>query len=101
VARDKEEWIAISVPSIVADDIFEAAQRVSHDHSKWSPRNLRQHAWLLRGLVKCGHCSVGVSCHQMRGRNGTVHRYYWCHNHDTVRARGEHNRCPARHADAP
>ena len=98
--RDKEEWIAISVPSIVADDIFEAAQRVSHDHSKWSPRNVRQQAWLLRGLVKCGHCAVGVSCHQMRGRNGTVHRYYWCHNHFTVRARGEHNRCPERNIRA-
>jgi site-specific DNA recombinase len=98
--RDKEEWIAISVPSVVADDIFEAAQRVSHHNSKWSPRNVRQQAWLLRGLVKCGHCAVGVSCHQMRGRNGTVHRYYWCHNHDTVRARGEHNRCPERNIRA-
>jgi site-specific DNA recombinase len=99
-SRPDEEWIAIAVPAIVADETFEAAQRVSRDNSKWSPRNVRQQAWLLRGLVKCGHCGVGVNCHQMRGRNGTVHRYYWCRNHDTVRSRGEHRRCPERNIRA-
>ena len=34
------------------------------------------------GLVKCGHCGVGVSCHKMRGRNGAFHYYYYCRNHD-------------------
>jgi len=36
----------------------------------------------------------------MRGRNGTFHRYYWCHNHDTIRARGEHRGCPERNIRA-
>ena len=30
---------------------------------------------VLRGLVKCGTCGVGTNCHEMRGRNGTWHRY--------------------------
>jgi len=98
--RPREEWITIPVPAIVTDDIFDAAQRVSRDNARWSPRNVRQEAWLLRGLVKCGHCAVGTRCQQMRGRNGTVHRYYWCANHDTVRARGEHRRCPERNIRA-
>jgi site-specific DNA recombinase len=98
--RDKSEWICISVPPTISDSTFEAAQAVSRDNSKGSPRNTRQEAWMLRGLVKCGHCAVSVSCHQMRGRNGTVHRYYWCHNHDTIRARGEQRRCPERNIRA-
>jgi site-specific DNA recombinase len=98
--RDKSEWICIPVPPIIPETTFDAAQMISRDNSKWSPRNTHQDAWMLRGLVKCGHCAVGVNCHQMRGRNGTVHRYYWCRNHDTVRSRGEHRRCPERNIRA-
>ena len=54
----------------------------------------------LRGLVKCGPCGVGASCHKMRGRNGTWHRYYYCHNHDPVRAGGHDRRCPERNIRA-
>jgi len=32
----------------------------------------------------------------MRGRNGTFHRYHYCHNHDPLRAGGEDRRCPER-----
>jgi site-specific DNA recombinase len=99
VPRPREEWIAIPVPAIVSDDVFEAAGRVSRDNSKWNPRNVgADEAWLLRSLVRCGLCGVGVSCHKMRGRDGTVHRYryYYCRNHDPLRAGGEHLRCRER-----
>lgn len=95
--RPKDEWIAIAVPPIVSDEVFEAAQRVSRDNSKWSPRNTTAEAWLLRGLVMCGSCGVGTACHQLRGRNGAFHRYYYCRNHDPVRAGGKHLRCQERH----
>ncbi|MPZ54390.1 MAG: hypothetical protein GEU79_16965 [Acidimicrobiia bacterium] len=83
--------------------MFEAASRVSRDNSKWSPRNAEPGAWLLRSLVRCGTCKVGVSCHKMRGRNGTIHRYYYCRNHDPLRAGGQDRRCPERNirADEP
>jgi site-specific DNA recombinase len=32
----------------------------------------------------------------MRGRNGTWHRYYYCRNHDPIRAGGQDRRCPER-----
>ena len=35
-----------------------------------------------------------------RGRNVTFHRYYYCHNHDPLRAGGEHRRCPERNIRA-
>jgi len=100
VARAREDWIAIAVPAILSDDIFEAASGVTRDNSKWSPRNAEPGAWLLRSLVRCGTCSVGVSCHKMRGRNGTIHRYYYCRNHDRLRAGGQDRRCPERNIRA-
>jgi site-specific DNA recombinase len=100
VPRPRADWIAISCPAIIADQTFEAAATVSHDNSKWSPRRAEPGAWLLRGLVKCGPCGVGTSCHKMRGRNGTWHRYYYCHNHDPLRAGGQDQRCPERNIRA-
>ncbi|HEY8557540.1 MAG TPA: recombinase family protein, partial [Actinomycetes bacterium] len=94
--RDRNEWVQIAVPAIVPDDAFEAAQRVSRDNTQWSPRRAEPGQWLLRGLLKCGTCGVGVNCHKMRGRNGTWHRYYYCRNHDPLRAGGEQRRCPER-----
>ena len=100
VQRPHDQWIAIAVPAILDETLFEAAQRVSRDNSRWNPRRAEPGHWLLRGLVKCGHCGVGVSCHKMRGRNGTFHRYYYSHNHDPLRAGGEHRRCPERNIRA-
>jgi site-specific DNA recombinase len=94
--RAREEWVQIAVPQIVPDDVFEAAQHVSRDNTQWSPRRAEPGQWLLRGLLRCGTCGVGVNCHKMRGRNGTWHRYYYCRNHDPLRAGGEHRRCPER-----
>ena len=96
VPRPRDQWIAIAVPAALDEERFEAAQRVSRDNSQWSPRRAESGYWLLRGLVKCGHCAMSVSCHKMRGRNGTFHRYYYCRNHDPLRAGGEHRRCPGR-----
>ena len=100
VPRPRDDWIAISCPAIIADETFQAAAKVSTDNTKWSPRRTEPGAWLLRGLVKCGPCGVGTSCHKMRGRNGTWHRYYYCHNHDPLRAGGQDRRCPERNIRA-
>jgi site-specific DNA recombinase len=100
VPRPRSEWIAISCPAIIADETFEAAAKASADNAQWSPRRAEPGAWLLRGLVKCGPCGVGTSCHKMRGRNGTWHRYYYCHNHDPLRAGGQDRRCPERNIRA-
>jgi site-specific DNA recombinase len=101
--RPREEWILIPVPAIIDSDTFERAQQVSRENPKWSPRGIEPGHWLLRGLIECGHRHVGCNCHKMRGRNGTFHRYYYCRNHDILRAGGEHLRCPERNirADEP
>ncbi|HZJ04368.1 MAG TPA: recombinase family protein [Nocardioidaceae bacterium] len=100
VPRPREEWISIDCPPIVTDEQFQAASRVAHDNSQWSPRRAEPGTFLLKGLVKCGVCRVGTNCHKMRGRNGTWHRYYYCRNHDPLRAGGEERRCPERNIRA-
>jgi DNA invertase Pin-like site-specific DNA recombinase len=100
VPRPREEWIPIDCPRVITDEQFEAASRVAYDNTKWSPRRAEPGAWLLKGLVKCGVCDVGTNCHKMRGRNGTWHRYYYCRNHDPLRAGGHDRRCPERNIRA-
>jgi site-specific DNA recombinase len=100
VPRDRADWIPIDCPRIVTDDVFEAAGRVAVDNTQWSPRRAEPGQWLLKGLVKCGVCGVGTNCHKMRGRNGTWHRYYYCRNHDPLRAGGQEHRCPERNIRA-
>jgi site-specific DNA recombinase len=78
--RPRQDWIAIPCPSIIEDTAFEAAQKVSRDNSKWSPRNLPEdvEGWLLRRLVRCGPCDLAVGCQKIVSPEGKVHRYYWC-----------------------
>jgi site-specific DNA recombinase len=100
VPRAREDWIPIDCPAVVTDEQFQAAGRVAYDNSQWSPRRAKPGTFLLKGLVKCGVCQVGTNCHKMRGRNGTWHRYYYCRNHDPLRAGGEDRRCPERNIRA-
>jgi site-specific DNA recombinase len=100
IPRDRDEWIPIECPRIISDELFQTASRVATDNTKWSPRRAIPGEWLLKGLVKCGVCGVGTNCHKMRGRNGTWHRYYYCRNHDPLRAGGEQHRCPERNIRA-
>jgi site-specific DNA recombinase len=100
IPRPRDEWIPIAIPSIVEEATFEAVNRITRDNSRWSPRRAEPGQWMLRGLVKCGTCGVGVNCHKMRGRNGTWHRYYHCRNHDPIKAGGPDKRCPERNIRA-
>jgi site-specific DNA recombinase len=96
VPRPREDWIPIAVPALIDEQTFQAAHRTGRDNSQWSPRRTEPGQWLLRGLVKCGVCGVGTNCHKMRGRNGTWHRYYYCRNHDPIKAGGADRRCTER-----
>ncbi len=100
IPRVSADWIPIDCPRIVTDDMFDAAGRVAVDNAQWSPRRAEPGRWLLKGLVKCGSCGVGTNCHKMRGRNGTWHHYYYCRNHDPIRAGGQQHRCPERNVRA-
>ena len=88
------------MPAIIDPDTFQRAQQSAARTRSGARAAIEPGHWLLRGLIECGHCHVGCNCHKMRGRNGTFHRYYYCRNHDILRAGGEHLRCPERNIRA-
>jgi site-specific DNA recombinase len=94
ILRPREEWIEIPVPVIVSDEVFEAAQRVSRDHTYFSPRRSGPGRWLLRRLVVCGHCGVKTYCQDSNGRHGRTLRYYVCNRRRSLEAGGPDRACP-------
>jgi site-specific DNA recombinase len=94
--RPREEWIAIAVPAIIDREIFDRVKHITHENWRLNPRGVAPDAYLLRGLIQCGHCHVSCNCHTSNGRRGTRTRYYTCKNHDILRARSEDRLCPER-----
>ena len=66
--RPKGEWLPVELPEsleIVPHDRWERVQRQLTQNIAFSPRN-EKHAYLLKGLVRCGGCGrpyVGEPCH--------------------------------------
>ena len=94
--RPTAEWIPLPVPPIIDPDLFRRSQTIHHDNSRFSPRHLKSGHYLLRRVVRCRVCDLAMSCHRMRGRNGTFHHYYYCAGHDVLYARRAVGRCPQR-----
>ena len=55
-----EEWIAIPVPPIVSQETFDMAQQRLDQNKQMARRNNHAHDYLLRGLVSCGQCRLGL-----------------------------------------
>lgn len=98
--RPRDQWIALTIPPIVDADVFARAQEAKTHNRDFSPRRLKGERFLLRRLVRCGACDAATSCHRMRGRNGTVHHYYYCQRHDSVKTGGRQHRCQQRNIRA-
>ncbi|MDQ2729874.1 MAG: recombinase family protein [Actinomycetota bacterium] len=99
--RPRDEWIEIPIPAIVDTDSFEAVEGAARDNSGFASRRTQPDTFLLRRLVRCGHCGVKVTCHttirgQRAGRGPQTARYYSCPHRDPLRAGGEDRRCPER-----
>jgi site-specific DNA recombinase len=77
ILRPKEEWIPISIPPIIDLETFHQAGIRVKDNQRFSPRNLQQDAYVLRRLVRCGHC--GLSCRvSSNTANPNCSHYYVC-----------------------
>jgi site-specific DNA recombinase len=72
-----EGWIAIAVPAIVDQTIFDAAQVRLEQNKLLARRHNTSHSYLLRGMVWCGQCQracqgrtdhLGYSYYLCRGR---------------------------------
>ena len=98
--RPAAEWIPLPVPPIIDAELFRRSQAIHYDNSRFSPRHLKSGHYLLRRVVRCRVCDLAMSCHRMRGRNGTFHHYYYCAGHDVLYARRAVGRCPQRNLRA-
>src|SRR6516162_5656507 len=76
--RPREEWIPISVPSMIALETFYQAGLRVRDNQKFSPRNLQESAYLLRRLVRCGHCGATCSANTVGRTARRPSHYYFC-----------------------
>jgi site-specific DNA recombinase len=91
--RPEEEWIPVSVPAIVPQEIFELVAEKLSRNRKHSPRNNKSHCYLLRSLVGCGACKQGSNARTTwDGRS-----YYVCRGHNAV---VPERRCRTRHVPA-
>jgi site-specific DNA recombinase len=70
--RPVEEWIEISVPPLVDEATWQAAQERLAMNAHFAQRN-SQHPYLLRGLLVCGTCR-----HTLQGRTQKGVAYYTC-----------------------
>ncbi len=88
----REDWIAIHVPAIVSQEMFEAAQVRLAQNKHWARRNNTTYNYLLRGLVSCGLCLQSCMARTVHGK----YDYYACRGRrDEVRV-GSMERCKAR-----
>ena len=69
--RPREEWIGISVPPLVPEDVWQRAQERLEMNKKFASRNNKRHFYLLRSLLVCGVCGRTLA-----GRAGGKQVYY-------------------------
>jgi site-specific DNA recombinase len=77
ILRPKEEWIPISIPPLIDLETFHQAEIRVKENQRFSSRNLQEEAYLLRRLIRCGHC--GLSCRvSTNTANPRRSHYYVC-----------------------
>jgi site-specific DNA recombinase len=96
VLRPEKEWIPISVPAIVDQDLFERVQQKLSYNRQASPRNNKSHQYLLRGLVSCGLCRLSATARTVHSK----YQYYICRGHTKSLQFALEERCTARHTPA-
>ena len=91
VAAPREEWIAISVPALVDQAIFEAAQVQLEENRKRKREGRRRPGWLLQGLVvcRCGYAFYGKMARGRAPQHPADYGYYRCTGTDAHRFGGQ------------
>lgn len=75
--RPRGEWIEISVPPLVPEDVWQRAQERLEMNKKFAPRNNKRHFYLLRSLLVCGVCGRTLAG---RTSGGGKQAYCYCTN---------------------
>lgn len=70
---EQDEWIAVDVPAIITQDVWQAARERRERNRANSPRRT-EFEYLLRGRVVCGKCGYKLGCVHRKNR----YQYYYC-----------------------
>ena len=96
VKRPPEEWIAVSVPAIVTQEVFDLVEEKLSRNRQRATRNNKRHNYLLRALVSCGVCRLSASA-----RTHTPgYQYYVCHGRTDALRTDPGERCQGRYIPA-
>jgi site-specific DNA recombinase len=77
--KPRTDWIEVSVPAIVSENIFDAAQSLLVERRNYTTRNVK-YQYLLQGLIKCGDCGnsvKGTADRQRIKKDGKVYGPYF------------------------
>jgi len=74
--RPKSDWIPIPIPAIVTHEQWEQVQNIIAQNAKLSSRNTKRE-YLLRGLLRCGVCGMGLVASHLK-TSGNTRYYYRC-----------------------
>jgi site-specific DNA recombinase len=96
VVRPHDEWIGVSIPAIVTQEVFDQVQEKRAHNQQSAPRNTK-HAYLLSGHLSCGACHLTCGA-----RHADGHRYYYyaCRGRTDTHHRDEFGPCRARYIPA-
>ena len=84
--RPREEWVPISVPSIIDEETFQTVQaRLGQRNPRQTPARVVSGPTLLTGIARCGCPDCGGAMTIRTGKSGQ-YRYYACSRRAT---RGE------------
>src|SRR6185437_11630522 len=96
--RPPEQWIAIPVPALIDQQTWDRARAQLARNAAMSFRHNKKNDYLLRCLLKCGTCGLGIHGFCSSAVNGgSGHRYYKCAGTDALTT-GRDARCPRAHS---
>jgi site-specific DNA recombinase len=81
--RPRAEWIEVSVPALVSEEIFAMAQEQLEKNKRYSPRRTVEPT-LLQGMLVCEQCGYALYRSSTRTSKQTLH-YYRCLGSDGYR----------------
>jgi site-specific DNA recombinase len=100
--RPPQEWVWSEAPAIIPVELFEKAQLQLHRNAEVA-RKMYQPAsrrYLLRTLVKCGECGLGMNAaHQRSVCKKYEYLYYQCKGHSPLTC-GRSTKCASRRVRA-
>ena len=99
-ARPPEQWIAIPAPPLVDQPTWDCVRAALARNAAMAFRRNKKHDYMLRCLLKCGRCGLGIHGCYFPGQAGRPgRRYYRCAGADPLTT-GRETKCPRAYIQA-